>query len=143
MSDNKAYWIWYPGDMELYFALRQNFSRVERGYGWPAFWKSDGFRNRVAFRRSYELAEETRFTVCSKAVGHVLVDEAKYPFGTEIVCPAGRHRISIHAGRIDAFPSVYIAGDVIRSDAGWMAEDYATIEASKSCQQGGAKRLKK
>ena len=126
MSDNKAYWIWYPGDMELYFALRQNFSRVERGYGWPAFWKSDGFRNRVAFRRSYELAEETHFTVCSKAVGHVLVDETKYPFGTEIVCPAGRHRISIHAGRIDAFPSVYVAGDVICSDAGWMAEDYAS-----------------
>lgn len=122
----KSLWIWYPGDMELYFALKQNFSRVERGFGWPAFWKSDGFRNRVVFRRSYTLMRETRFTVFSKAIGFVLVDEKKYPFGTEIICPAGDHRISVHAGRIDAFPSVYIGGDVICSDAGWMAEDYTS-----------------
>ena len=120
-----AYWIWYPGDMELYFALKQNFSRVERGYGWPAFWKSEGFRNRVVFRRSYMLTQEARFTVFSQAVGYVLVDEKKYPFGAEILCPSGDHRISVHAGRIDAFPSVYIEGDVIFSDSGWMAEDYS------------------
>ena len=120
-----AYWIWYPGDMELYFALKQNFSRVERGYGWPAFWKSEGFRNRVVFRRSYDLEKETRFIVFSQAVGYVLVDDKKYPFGTEIVCPSGEHRISVHTGQIDAFPSVYIEGDVIFSDGGWLAEDYA------------------
>lgn len=44
-----SYWLWYPGDFELYHAMRQNFSRVERGFGWPAFWKSEGFRNRVVF----------------------------------------------------------------------------------------------
>ena len=42
-----TFWIWYPGDFELYHAMKQNFSRVERGFGWPAFWKSEGFRNRV------------------------------------------------------------------------------------------------
>ena len=50
---SKSYWIWYPGDFELYHGMKQNFSRVERGFGWPAFWKSEGFRNRVAFRRTY------------------------------------------------------------------------------------------
>ena len=118
----QAYWIWYPGDMELYFALKQNFSRVERGCGWPAFWKSDGFRNRVVFRRSYKLDRETCFTVLSKSTGYVLVDEKKYPFGTEITCPSGEHRVSIHAARIDAFPGIYIVGDSIRSDPGWMTE---------------------
>ena len=34
-----TFWIWYPGDFELYHAMKQNFSRVERGFGWPAFWK--------------------------------------------------------------------------------------------------------
>lgn len=34
-----CYWIWYPGDFELYHAMKQNFSREERGYGRPAmFW---------------------------------------------------------------------------------------------------------
>ena len=55
----RAYWIWYPADFELYYAMKQNFSRVERGMGWPAFWKSEGFRNRVVFRRTYSLEKET------------------------------------------------------------------------------------
>ena len=71
----RSYWIWYPGDFELYHGMKQNFSRVERGFGWPAFWKSEGFRNRVAFRRTYQLEKETSFTVYSNAIGHVLVGE--------------------------------------------------------------------
>ena len=69
-----AEWIWYPGDFELYHAMKQNFSRVERGYGWPAFWKSEGFRNRVVFKRMYVLNEETSFQVFSKAIGFCLVE---------------------------------------------------------------------
>ena len=25
-----TFWIWYPGDFELYHAMKQNFSRGER-----------------------------------------------------------------------------------------------------------------
>ncbi len=25
---SKSYWIWYPGDFELYHGMKQNFSRV-------------------------------------------------------------------------------------------------------------------
>lgn len=120
------YWIWYPGDMELYYAMKQNFSRVERGYGWPAFWKSEGFRNRVVFRRTYELKERTAFTVYSDAVGYVMAGEKKSPFGRRVECGPGTAAISIHAACIEAFPSVYIEGDVVFSDRGWMAEDYAS-----------------
>lgn len=119
------YWLWYPGDFELYHRMEQDFSRVERGCGWPAFWKSDGFRNRVVFRRRYVLAGETSFCVSSRAVGFVLAGEKKYPFGQRIICPEGEIQISIHAARIDAFPCVYVEGDVVCSDKGWMAEDYA------------------
>lgn len=120
----KIYWLWYPGDFELYHAMKQNFSRVERGYGWPAFWKSEGFRNRVAFRRSYLLEKETMFCVYSGSVGFVLAEDRKYPFGEWIVCGPGQVSISIHTGCIESFPSIYIKGEVIRSDEGWMAEDY-------------------
>ena len=63
MENAQARWLWYPGDLEKYHALKQNFSRVERGCPWPAFWKSDGFRQRVAFRRTYRLEKPTSFTV--------------------------------------------------------------------------------
>ena len=117
---NTCYWIWYYGDFELYHAMKQNFSRIERGYGWPAFWKSEGFRNRVVFRKEYDLEKETTFCVYSQAVGYVLAGEKKYPFGTEIHCEPGKIKISVHAGRIEAFPSIYIKGEVIFSDSTWM-----------------------
>ena len=111
----------------------KDFSRVERGYGWPAFWKSDGFRNRVVFRRRYALEEESSFCVFSRAVGFVLAGEKKYPFGQWITCPKGDVLISIHAARIDAFPSVYVAGEAICSNRGWMAEDYAHPPVPAGC----------
>ena len=124
-----TFWIWYPGDFELYHAMKQNFSRVERGFGWPAFWKSEGFRNRVAFRRTYELEQETSFTVFSNAIGHVLVTweegEKKYPFGKKITAGPGKVKVSIHAGCVEAFPCAYVQGEVIHSDKTWMAEDYS------------------
>lgn len=125
----QSYWIWYPGDFELYHAMRQNFSRIERGYGWPAFWKSEGFRNRVVFRRTYELTGETVFCVHSHSIGYCMVTEEtgekKYPLGKEVSCGPGKVSISVHAGCVEAFPSIYIVGDVIYSDSGWMVEDYA------------------
>ena len=120
----KSYWLWYPGDMELYFAMKQNFSRVERGFSWPAFWKSEGFRNRVVFRRTYLLEEETEFRVTGRGEGFFLVGEAKYPFGKVISAPRGEVSISIHCARIEAFPAVYIEGEIVCSDQGWMASDY-------------------
>ena len=126
MKDTQAYWLWYPGDFELYHAMKQNFSRVERGCAWPAFWKSEGFRNRVVFRRHYKLAAETSFLVrgVSGAQGYVQLDEEKHPFGVRIACPAGEHRISVHIACIGCVPSVYVEGETIRSDAGWLVGDF-------------------
>ncbi len=119
-----SYWLWYPGDFELYHAMKQNFSRVERGVGWPAFWKSEGFRNRVVFRRTYQLQEETVFRVYSEAVGYVLVGDRKYPFGKKIACGPGEISVFVHAACIEKFPTIYIEGDVICSDEQWLVEDY-------------------
>ena len=128
MIPNSPHWLWYPGDFELYHAMKQNFSRVERGCSWPAFWKSDAFRNRVVFRRIYNLPEETTFYVTGVAgsVGYVQLDEEKHPFGVLIFASPGSHRISIHIGCIGCVPSVYVSGEMIRSDEGWMVEDYAS-----------------
>lgn len=126
MSCNNAYWMWYPGDLEFYHAMKQNFSRVERGCAWPAFWKSEGFHSRVAFRREYELRQATAFSVLGVAgsQGYVQFDDEKHPFGEEILCGPGKHRISIHIGCIGCVPSVYVSGECIRSGAGWTVEDY-------------------
>lgn len=128
MDKQQTRWLWYPGDLEKYHALKQNFSRVERGCSWPAFWKSDGFRQRVVFRRIYRLEEGTSFTVSGTrgAAGYADVNGQKFPFGQTISCPAGETGIALHIGCISCVPAVYVQGDVIRSDDGWTVEDYCT-----------------
>lgn len=122
----QAYWLWYPGDFELYHAMLQNFSRVERGCEWPAFWKSGTFRPRVAFRREYTLERPARFTVygTAGAKGYVQAGEEKHPLGEEICLPAGTHRISVHVACISSVPSIYVEGEEITSGDGWCADDF-------------------
>ena len=122
----QAAWLWYPGDFELYHAMKQNFSRVERGCQWPAFWKSEGFRNRVAFRRVYHLDRETSFTVfgVKGAAGYVQLGEEKHPLGTAIRCPQGTWRVSVHIACLGCVPAIFVQGDVIYSDEGWTVEDF-------------------
>jgi hypothetical protein len=126
MNQNSSYWLWYPGDFELYHALKQNFSRVERGYGWPAFWKSSGFRQRVVFGRHYTIEEETAFTVYAVkgAVGYVSLNGEKHPFNKTIRCPKGEAKVHIHVGCIGCVPCAYVEGEIIRSDGAWTVHDY-------------------
>lgn len=119
-----SYWLWYPGDFELYHALQQNFSRVERGFTWPAFWKSESFRNRIVIWREYCLEQPTVFRVRANGIGFIRLNGEKYLFDQEITCGPGPVTVVIHVGRIEALPSVYVDGAVIHSDEGWMAEDY-------------------
>ncbi len=126
MRERKAYWLFYPGDFEHYHCMKQNFSRVERGCQWPAFWKSDGFRNRVAFRREYTLEKPASFTVYGVigSKGYVQAGDEKYPLGQRIVCQPGHCRLSVHIACIECVPSIYVAGDTVCSDPGWLVEDF-------------------
>ena len=133
---NRARWLWYPGDLEKYHALKQNFSRVERGCSWPAFWKSDGFRQRVTFRRVCETETDTSFTVFGVpgAAGYVEANGRKYPLGCAVPCAAGEQRIAVHMGCIGCVPAMFVQGDLICSDEGWQVEDYcaAPVPAASS-----------
>lgn len=120
----KTYWIWFPGDLELYYGMQQNFSREERGFSWPAYWNVDDCRKNVTFRREYLLEAETSFAVTSWSRGYVLVNGQKYPFGQTIPCPPGRTEVVIHVADMAAFPSVYVSGDQICSDGTWLVDDY-------------------
>lgn len=134
-----SYWIWYPGDMELYYGMKQNFGRVERGYSWPAFWKSEGFRNRIILSKEYNLSKPETFTfyAVKGTSGHCVVrtreEERKYPIGATIPVPAGKVKIILHLACIEHFPAAFADGDVISSDGSWLAGDYASEEKPAGC----------
>ena len=122
-----ADWIWYPGDMELYHRLKQDFSRVERGVSWPAFWKSDGFRNRVSFDREFDIIKEETFTVraVEGAYGYVQLKGKKFPFSTPVKITPGKHAVTVHIACIERFPAIYVEGETVISDGTWTVHDYA------------------
>lgn len=120
----KRYWMWYPGDFEIYHGLLQNFSREERGFDWPAYWYMDDCRKNVKFVRSYELKQSTEFVVYSHSSGYLTINEEKYRFGEKLICGPGKVNIVIFAGQITGVPSVLIEGDVICSDKEWLVTDF-------------------
>ena len=126
MEKGLSRWIWYPGDFEIYQGLKQNLSREERGFNWPAYWQLDDCRKNVRFSRTYDPVEETSFTVYSHSDGYIRVNDVKHRFEERIVCGPGKVDIVIFAGMLTGVPAVYIEGDVIRSDEEWLADDYVS-----------------
>ena len=124
MAEKSAKWIWYPGDFEIYHGMLQNFQREERGYGWPAYWKMDDWRKNVKFTREYELEEAEEFSVQGAGQGYVEVNGKKYALGETISCAPGHTKIVVCLGNMTGLPCIYIEGSVIRSDEGWMADDF-------------------
>ena len=133
-----AYWIWYPGDFEIYHGMCQNFDREERGFFWPAFWKIDNCRPAVKFTKEMYVEKETSFTVRAQGRGYVALcgleereagavhDEPKFPFDKEIACGPGKYRIEIAVGNSSGLPCVIIDGEEIHTDGSWTAEDMAS-----------------
>ena len=127
-------WMWYPGDLEIYHGMLQNFSREERGYNWPAYWHTDGWNHRVVFERTLELEEETVFTVHARGIGNVTlreggkdrdinVNEVKYPLEQEVKAGPGTVTVSVLMGNIQGLPCIYVEGEKIHSDPYWTASN--------------------
>lgn len=124
--------MWFPGDMEIYHGIVQNFSREERGYDWPAFWWPDNWNHRVTFEKDYEITEETSFQVHAAGIGHVVirradmvkeidVSETKYPFVTVLQVLPGAYKIFVVVANLTGLPAAYVDGEVIFSDESWTA----------------------
>ncbi len=127
------YWIWFPGDFEIYHIMKQNFSREERGFDWPAYWYTSNWNHNVSFHRTYQLTEKTNFTVFAKGKGHVAIKTAgtdgavfveKFPFEQVITCGPGEVKVEVIVCHLEGLPSVFVSGDTIYSDDTWVASNY-------------------
>lgn len=123
-KNEKAVWMWYPSDFEIYHGMKQNFQREERGCGWPAYWKMADWRKNVTFSKEFELDRPTSFFVKAEGTGYVEVNKKKYPFDTEIKCEPGKNNILICVGNMEGLPAVFVDGEQIYSDSTWTANDY-------------------
>ncbi len=129
----KATWIWYPGDYEIWLGNKMQNRRTERGTFFPPFWKMDSHYVLVEFSKKLDL--KTEETIRLKVEGQYNVKlDGKLLFGypENVTIPAGKHSLNIKVHNQATVPAIFVDGPTIKSDNSWLVtfEDKEWIDES-------------
>ena len=120
-SMNKATWIWYPGDFEIWLGNIFNNRRTERGAMFPPFWKQDSHYVTVEFSKAFTLNHEEVITItCEGQFNFALDGKLQFPATTYRI-PAGEHKLNLKVWNQATPPALFIEGDTIHTDSTWFA----------------------
>lgn len=129
----KATWIWYPGDFDIYMSNVMQNRRTERGSFFPPFWKMDSHYVLVDFHKEFDLANAEEVKLYVEGTYNVKIDGRAEPgFPQMITIPAGKHKLSLKVYSQDKVPAIFVQGKTIFSDETWLTtfEDKEWIDAS-------------
>lgn len=129
----KASWIWYPGDLDIWVSNKMQNRRTERGAFLPPFWKMDSHYVLVEFHKEFNLKSAEEVSLYVEGQYNVKVDGQAFPgYPKKITVPAGKHKLSLKVYGQDKVPAIYVSGKTIFSDESWLAtfEDKEWIDAS-------------
>ena len=120
--DNKATWIWYPGDFEVWLGNKFNNRRTERGAMFPPFWKQDSHYVTVEFSTAVSLDKAETITIAAEGDFNFMLD-GKLQFGMpgRFTVPAGDHRLNFKVHNQAVPPALYVKGRTIKSGNTWFA----------------------
>ncbi|HYE55582.1 MAG TPA: alpha-L-rhamnosidase C-terminal domain-containing protein [Chitinophagaceae bacterium] len=137
----RATWIWYPGDYEIWLSNKMQNRRTERGSFFPPFWKLDNHYVLMDFHKDFNLANADEAIIAVEGKYTVKLDGKALPGSpSSIYVPAGKHRISIKVFNQANVPAIYVSGNTIFSDSTWLVtfEDKEWIdETGKASDQSG------
>ena len=121
-ANNKATWIWYPGDFEIWLGNIFNNRRTERGAMFPPFWKQDSHYVTVEFSKAFELEHKETITIACEGQFNLALD-GKLQFGQPdtFVVPQGKHKLNIKVWNQATPPALFIDGKTIHTDSTWLA----------------------
>lgn len=119
---NKATWIWYPGDFEIWLGNIFNNRRTERGAMFPPFWKQDSHYVTVEFSREVELEQEEMITIACEGQFNLMLD-GKLQFGQPrtFTIPQGKHKLNLKVWNQSTPAALFIEGKTIHTNATWLA----------------------
>lgn len=118
----KSYWMWYPGDYEVFHAMQIHMRRDEREQTVPAFWKMSCPEVNVTFST---VAWGGSFTAYSNGEGYAAIDGRRLPLGKKHLIPEGEHRITVSVARPGGLPAVYVESDVCPGGDKWYCETHS------------------
>ncbi|MGN7990340.1 alpha-L-rhamnosidase-related protein [Pedobacter sp. 22226] len=133
LSAQKASWIWYPGDFDIYMSNVMQNRRTERGSFFPVFWKMDSHYVLVDFHKEFNLSQPEEVKLFVEGTYNVKIDgQAISGFPKSIQIPAGKHKLSLKVYNQAHVPSIFVQGKTIVSDETWLTtfEDKEWIDAS-------------
>ena len=121
-AENKATWIWYPGDFEVWLGNIFNNRRTERGAMFPPFWKQDSHYVTVEFSKAFDVPEDEAITIACEGQFNLMLD-GKLQFGMPqtFVVPKGQHKLNLKVWNQATPPALYIDGKTIKTDSTWLA----------------------
>ncbi|MGN8056790.1 alpha-L-rhamnosidase-related protein [Pedobacter sp. 22163] len=129
----KASWIWYPGDFDIYMSNVMQNRRTERGSFFPVFWKMDSHYVLVDFHKEFNLAQSEEVKLFVEGTYNVKIDgQAIAGFPKSIQIPAGKHKLSLKVYNQAHVPAIFVQGKTVVSDETWLTtfEDKEWIDAS-------------
>jgi hypothetical protein len=117
----KATWIWYPGDYEIWLSNQMQNRRTDRGTFFPVFWKVDNHYTLMDFHKDFNLAAPEEVQIFAEGNYNVKLDGQPFE-GTPhtITVPAGKHKINVKVFCQAFVPSIFVQGTTIQSDASWL-----------------------
>ncbi|MBQ2209400.1 MAG: alpha-rhamnosidase [Prevotella sp.] len=121
-NSQKATWIWYPGDFEVWLGNIFNNRRTERGAMFPPFWKQDSHYVTVEFSKAFTLEEQETITIACEGRFNLMLD-GKLQFGMPktFTVPKGEHKLNLKVWNQATPPALFIDGNTIRTDSSWLA----------------------
>lgn len=120
-AQQKATWIWYPGDFEVWLSNNMQNRRTERGSFFPPFWKMDNHYVCIDFHKEFTLTSPEEIEIATEGEYNVKLDSKLvegYP--KKITVPAGKHKLNIKVFNQAAVPAIYVKGRTIVSDSSWL-----------------------
>ncbi len=129
----KASWIWYPGDFDIYMSNVMQNRRTERGSFFPVFWKMDSHYVLVDFHKEFNLTQPEEVKLFVEGTYNVKIDgQAISGFPRSIQIPAGKHKLSLKVYNQAHVPAIFVQGKTVVSDETWLTtfEDKEWIDAS-------------
>jgi len=119
LEAQKATWIWYPGDYEIWLGNNFNNRRTERGAFLPPFWRVYSHYVQVEFSTQVDLAEAETIQIFTEGRYNIKIDGRLMPGAPSVAIPNGKHSISITVFGRGKVPALYVNGKTIHSGPNW------------------------
>lgn len=132
--NNKAKWIWYNGDFELYHHMLLSCRRQEIGFDYPCVWPVARPELTAVFHKEITVPEDGVMHVYSHSKGYVEVAGKRHPVNTDIQYKKGKFVIYVCLYDINGFPSFFIDDKYVKTDDTWTCSCADTRWFPVSCE---------